>query len=96
MDLNFLIMGLILGFSVAEPVTGSSFIPKFGAKNLETKSYFSPFAVMIIPLVLTFDNNLVERMQGEIRNRNKTQRGLKSEDTVFVKGYQLYHNFIIP
>ena len=43
-----------------------------------------------------FDNNLVERLQGTVRDRNKTQRGLKSEESVFVKGHQLYYNFIKP
>lgn len=41
-----------------------------------------------------FDNNLIERLQGTVRDRNKTQRGLKTEDSVFVKGHQLYYNFI--
>ena len=31
----------------ADPVTGSSFTPNCGAKNLDTKSTFFPFAVMI-------------------------------------------------
>jgi transposase-like protein len=43
-----------------------------------------------------FDNNLVERLHGTVRDRNKTQRGLKSEETTFVKGHQLYYNFIKP
>ncbi len=43
-----------------------------------------------------FDNNLVERLQGTVRDRNKTQRGLKSEETAFIKGHQLYYNFIKP
>jgi len=43
-----------------------------------------------------FDNNLVERLQGTVRDRNKTQRGLKSTETSFVKGHQLYYNFIKP
>ncbi len=41
-----------------------------------------------------FDNNMVERLQGTVRDRNKTQRGLKKEDTIFIKGHQLYYNFI--
>lgn len=44
----------------------------------------------------TFDNNMVERLHGTIRDRNKTQRGLKKEETVFIKGHQLYYNFIKP
>jgi len=39
---------------------------------------------------------LVERLNGTVRNRNKTQRGLKKEDTSFVKGQQLYYNFVRP
>ncbi len=43
-----------------------------------------------------FDNNIVERLQGTIRERNKTQRGLKDEFTSFIRGHQLYYNFIKP
>ena len=39
---------------------------------------------------------LVERLQGTIRERNKTQRGLKDEYSMFVRGHQLYYNFIRP
>jgi hypothetical protein len=41
-----------------------------------------------------FDNNLIERLNGTVKDRNKTQRGLKSEETSFIKGHQLYYNFI--
>jgi len=43
-----------------------------------------------------FDNNLVERLHGTIRERNKTQRGLKTEYSMFTQGHQLYYNFIRP
>lgn len=43
-----------------------------------------------------FDNNLVERLHGTFRDRNKTQRGLKKEDSISIKGLQLYDNFIRP
>ena len=43
-----------------------------------------------------FDNNLDERLQGTIRERNKTQRGLKGEYSPFVRGHKLYYNFIKP
>ena len=43
-----------------------------------------------------FDNNLVERLHGTIRERNKTQRGLKDEYSSFIRGHQLYYNFIRP
>jgi putative transposase len=41
-------------------------------------------------------NNKMERMNGEIRDREKTMRGLKKVDTQILKGYQLYHNYIRP
>jgi putative transposase len=41
-----------------------------------------------------YDNNLVERFHGTIRDRNRTQRGLKSIKTPFANGHQLYSNFI--
>jgi putative transposase len=41
-------------------------------------------------------NNKMERMNGEIRDREKTMRGLKTMDTAILKGVQIYHNFIKP
>jgi transposase-like protein len=41
-------------------------------------------------------NNKMERMNGEIRDREKTMRGLKRTDTPILKGYQIYHNFVRP
>jgi len=40
------------------------------------------------------NNNKMERLNGEIRQREKTMRGLKRKDTPILKGYQLYHNYI--
>jgi len=41
-------------------------------------------------------NNKMERMNGEIRDREKTMRGLKVKDTPILKGMQIYHNFVRP
>jgi hypothetical protein len=38
----------------------------------------------------------MERLNGEIRDGEKTMRGLKKKRTVILQGYQLYHNFIRP
>jgi hypothetical protein len=38
----------------------------------------------------------MERMNGEVRDREKVMRGLKTVDSPILKGYQLYHNFIRP
>jgi transposase-like protein len=42
------------------------------------------------------NNNKMERFNGEIRDREKTMRGLKKEDTPILTGYQLFHNYIRP
>jgi hypothetical protein len=38
----------------------------------------------------------MERMNGEIRDREKTMRGLKNTNTEILKGYQIYHNYVRP
>jgi putative transposase len=40
------------------------------------------------------NNNLMERLNGEIRDREKTMRGLKKVDTKILPGMQIYHNYI--
>jgi transposase-like protein len=42
------------------------------------------------------NNNKMERMNGEIRDREKTMRGLKRKRTKILEGYQIYHNYIRP
>ena len=42
------------------------------------------------------NNNKMERFNGEIRDREKTMRGLKTTDTAILKGYQLFHNYFRP
>ena len=38
----------------------------------------------------------MERMNGEIRDREKVMRGLKIDDTAILPGYQIYHNYFRP
>jgi hypothetical protein len=38
----------------------------------------------------------MERLNGEIRDREKVMRGLKKTDTPILTGYQLFHNYIRP
>jgi transposase-like protein len=40
------------------------------------------------------ENNKMERFNGEIRDREKTMRGLKTKDTPILSGYQIFHNYI--
>jgi putative transposase len=40
------------------------------------------------------NNNKMERLNGEIRDREKTMRGLKKKRTPILQGYQIFHNYI--
>lgn len=42
------------------------------------------------------NNNKMERLNGEIRDREKVMRGLKKEDSPLISGYQIYHNYFRP
>jgi len=42
------------------------------------------------------ENNKMERFNGEIRDREKTMRGLKTKETPILTGYQIFHNYIRP
>jgi hypothetical protein len=54
--------------------------------------YFEPYNEQFLT-PLTFDNKM-ERMNGEIRDREKTMRGLKKVDTPILKDYPIYQNYI--
>ena len=41
-------------------------------------------------------NNKMERLNGELRDREKTMRGLKIDETPILKGMQIFHNFVRP
>ena len=56
----------------------------------------NPIHVKEIRLAGKVHNNKMERMNGEVRDREKVMRGLKRTDSPILKGYQLYHNFIRP
>jgi putative transposase len=42
------------------------------------------------------NNQKMERMNGEVRDREKVVRGVKREDSPLIKGMQIYHNYIRP
>ena len=42
------------------------------------------------------NNNKMERMNGEIRDREKVTRNLKREDTPILVGMQIFHNYVRP
>lgn len=42
------------------------------------------------------NNNKMERLNGEFRDREKVSRGLKKNDSPLVNGYQIFHNYFRP
>jgi transposase-like protein len=42
------------------------------------------------------NNNKMERLNGEVRDREKTMRGLKKRRTPILQGYQIFHNYVRP
>ena len=42
------------------------------------------------------NNNKMERMNGEFRDREKIVRGIKKKESVLINGYQMYHNYLRP
>ena len=42
------------------------------------------------------NNNKMERLNGEVRDREKIMRGLKKGRTPILTGYQLFHNYLRP
>jgi putative transposase len=75
-----------------------------GAQNFHdafTKEFFTvanPRTRHISHIRLQGDhnNNKMERMNGEVRDREKVMRGLKRTDRKILTGYQIYHNYFRP
>ncbi len=42
------------------------------------------------------NNNRMERLNGEIRDREKVMRSLKKSDSPILTGYQIFHNYVRP
>lgn len=38
----------------------------------------------------------MERLNGEISDREKVVRGVKKSDSPLIEGYQIYHNYVRP
>lgn len=65
-------------------------------KELQTNHGHIGVHIRDIRLDGTVHNNKMERINGEIRDREKVMRGIKKVDTPILKGYQIYHNFVRP
>ncbi len=64
------------------------------------KEYYTfrdpPTHIREITLRGKIHNNKMERLNGELRDRERVMRGLKVVDTPILKGLQIYHNFVRP
>jgi hypothetical protein len=58
--------------------------------------YAGPKHVSDIRFDGTVHNNKMERMNGEIRDREKVMRSLKTPETPIILGMQIFHNYIRP
>lgn len=67
-----------------------AFQKEYGSRHRDSKH------ISTIKLKGNMNNNLMERINGEIRDREKTMRGLKKKDTPILQGYQIFHNYIRP
>ena len=56
----------------------------------------SPIHVRHISLHGDRNNNKMERLNGEFRDREKIVRGVKKKDSPIFDGYQIYHNYFRP
>ena len=70
----------------------NAWLKEFRTNKLEN----STTHIRHITLAGTHHNNKMERLNGEIRDREKVMRGLKKSDTPILAGYQIYHNYIRP
>jgi hypothetical protein len=68
-----------------------AYLKEFYTAKLETR----PEHIRHIRLQGDF-NNKMERMNGEVRDREKVMRGLERKDSPILTGHQLFHNYVRP
>lgn len=65
-------------------------------KEFRTTKYPRTIHISSITLKGEHNNNRMERLNGEIRDREKVVRGIKKDDSPLIEGYRIYHNYIRP
>src|SRR5208282_6911815 len=73
-----------------------NFHEAFQKEFADMRRYYNPTHIQEIHMEGKVHNNKMERLNGEIRDREKVMRGLKREDTPIIAGYQIYHNYMRP
>ena len=69
-----------------------AYIKEYWTAKKETRTEH----IQHIRLAGDMHNNKMERMNGEMRDREKVTRNLKSVDSPVLKGMQIFHNYIRP
>jgi hypothetical protein len=69
-----------------------AYLKEFRTQRLETRTEH----IRHVRLAGDFNNNKMESMNGEIRDREKAMRGLERKDSPILTDYQLFHNYIRP
>jgi transposase-like protein len=70
----------------------NAWLKEYRTNKLETSTQH----IRHITLAGTHHNNKQERLNGEIRIRERVFRGLKKSDTPILTGYQIFHNYVRP
>jgi transposase-like protein len=65
-------------------------------KEYKTRYANSPVHISHIRLQGDHNNNRMERLNGELRDREKVMRSLKTVDSPILKGMQIFHNYFRP
>ena len=73
------------------PAYHDAFKKEYGARKKG-----SPIHIRHISLKGDKNNNKMERLNGEFRDREKVMRGVKKKDSVIFDGTQIYHNYVRP
>jgi transposase-like protein len=68
----------------------------FRKEFADMRRYHNPLHIQEIRMNGGIHNNKMERMNGELRDREKVVRGVKREDSPLITGLQIYHNFVRP
>jgi hypothetical protein len=69
-----------------------AYTKEFRTMKLETQTEH----IRHIRLAGDYNNNKMERMNGEIRDRERVMRSLKTEDSPILNGMQIFHNYVRP
>jgi transposase-like protein len=72
------------------PAYHDAYLKEYWTRRKETRTEH----ISTIRLRGDMNNNKMERLNGEVRDREKVMRGLKKGDSPILKGYQIFHNYI--